>query len=591
MKKPLVSILTITYSDQLNYLKILADSIVNQSYDNINEWIIFDNNENSNDFNEKKFQFNNYIYDKNINFTVEYLNVINIKTIGGIKNYANTRAKGNIIIWASIYDYQFPSRINTIIEKLLKSEKFLAGSKNIYFYDNKNIKKLTNNTHIISNTLAYKKEYSDNHYFDDTNNNYLLNFTNNNLEPIEIILPENSVVNLNNIIIKSLLNNEHETLEKESINYLIDSKIIKQIEKINIDNSEYLPYDIVYLLGANGIEWEPSDNKLGGSEQAVVKLSPEWTNLGYNVIVYGNFNKDYYFNNVFYTNWMNLDTTKKIKNIIVWRTPGILLLMNFNYLANNIIIDFHDNFSYTLAHLDRNDLLKVFEKVNKYAFKSEYHLLCFEEFLGRKLDESEYVIILNGLRIKEFKKNENNIRDPYRFCYCSSYDRGLEYILENVWPYIYNAEPKAEFHVYYGMDYIFDDNYKSKLIFLLGQPGVMDHGRQSMDMIIREKYLSTYHIYLSNSEAEIDCISVRESLITGCIPIISNFGVFKNRHGIQYNWDPLNKILCKRVAENIIKEMKDFKYIDAVRKQLIESSTIISWKTVAESWVQLFKVL
>jgi len=591
MKKPLVSILTITYSDQLNYLKILADSIVNQSYDNINEWIIFDNNENSNDFNEKKFQFNNYIYDKNINFTVEYLNVINIKTIGGIKNYANTRAKGNIIIWASIYDYQFPSRINTIIEKLLKSEKFLAGSKNIYFYDNKNIKKLTNNTHIISNTLAYKKEYSDNHYFDDTNNNYLLNFTNNNLEPIEIILPENSVVNLNNIIIKSLLNNEHETLEKESINYLIDSKIIKQIEKINIDNSEYLPYDIVYLLGANGIEWEPSDNKLGGSEQAVVKLSSEWTNLGYNVIVYGNFNKDYYFNNVFYTNWMNLDTTKKIKNIIVWRTPGILLLMNFNYLANNIIIDFHDNFSYTLAHLDRNDLLKVFEKVNKYAFKSEYHLLCFEEFLGRKLDESEYVIILNGLRIKEFKKNENNIRDPYRFCYCSSYDRGLEYILENVWPYIYNAEPKAEFHVYYGMDYIFDDNYKSKLIFLLGQPGVMDHGRQSMDMIIREKYLSTYHIYLSNSEAEIDCISVRESLITGCIPIISNFGVFKNRHGIQYNWDPLNKILCKRVAENIIKEMKDFKYIDAVRKQLIESSTIISWKTVAESWVQLFKVL
>ena len=38
-----------------------------------------------------------------------------------------------------------------------------------------------------------------------------------------------------------------------------------------------------------------------------------------------------------------------------------------------------------------------------------------------------------------------------------------EYILENVWPYIYNAEPKAEFHVYYGMDYIFDEKFKLKL--------------------------------------------------------------------------------------------------------------------------------
>jgi len=602
MKKPSVSILTISkidhdavlyyISDQLDYLKILANSIVNQSYDNIKEWIIFDNNENTIDFKAKKLKFNNYIYDKNINFTVEYLNVLNIKTIGGIKNYANTQAKGDIIIWTSIYDYQIPSRVNTIVDKLLKSDKYLAASYNIYFY-NKYVKKSIDNIQIFSNTLGYKKEYCNNHYFGDLDDNYLLKFTNNNFEPIEIILPENSVVNFNNMLIKKLLNNKYETLEKESVNYLIDPKIYKQIEEINTINfpSEYLPYDIVYLVGANGIVWEPSDNKLGGSEQAVVNLSSEWANMGYNVIVYGNFNKDYYFNNVLYTNWMNLDNKKKIKNIIIWRTQGILLLMNFNYFADNIIIDFHDNFSYTLAHLNRNDLLKAFEKVNKYALKSEYHLLCFEEFLGRKLDESEYVIISNGLKIKEFKKNENYIRDPYRFCYCSSYDRDLEYILENVWPYIYKAEPKAEFHVYYGMDYIFDDNFKSKLTFLLGQPGVMDHGRQSMDMIIREKYLSTFHIYLSNSEAEIDCISVKESLITGCIPIISKFGVFYNRHGIQYNWHPFNKILCKRIAENIIKEMNDFEYINSVRKQLMESSTIISWKTVAESWAQLFEVL
>jgi len=123
---------------------------------------------------------------------------------------------------------------------------------------------------------------------------------------------------------------------------------------------------------------------------------------------------------------------------------------------------------------------------------------------------------------------------------------------------------------------------------LLSQPGVMDHGRQPMEMIIREKYLSTFHIYLSDSIAEIDCISIRESLLTGCIPIISKFGVFQNRHGIQYNWDPTNKLLCKAIADNIINEMNNQKYIELARKQLMESTTIISWKSVAEFWSKNF---
>jgi hypothetical protein len=569
MKNPSVSILTIASSNQNNLLKILAESLEKQSYNNIKEWIIFNKD-------------NNYDLETKIN-TI-YFNAFN-ESIGSIKNYANTKASGDILIWTSDNDYQFPSRISTIVQRLSQSEKMLAGSQNIYLYKNKLLKKSINNNTIISDTLAYKKEYCQNHFFNNTNNNYILNFTNNNCEPIEIILPENSIINFMNF--KLSINIKFEILEEQSINYLFDESIYNHINDIFI-KYEYIPYDIVYLTGANGIEWEPSDMKLGGSEQAVVNLSTEWANNGYKVIVYGNFKQDYYYNNVFYTNWMNLDTNKKIKNLIVWRTPGILLLMNFNYFADNIIIDFHDNFSYTLAHLDRNDLLKTFEKVNKYAFKSEYHLLCFEEFLGRKLTETEYVIILNGLRIEEFKNNKDYIRNPYRFCYCSSYDRGLEYILENIWPYIYNAEPNAEFHIYYGMDYLFDENYKFKLRMLLSQPGVMDHGRQPMDMIIREKYLSSFHIYLSNSIAEIDCISIRESLITGCIPIISKFGVFANRHGIQYNWDPNNKLLCQSIAENIIKEMNNFEYIELARKELMNSTTIISWKTVANSWNKIF---
>ena len=604
MKKLSVSILTITNLNQSDLLKILIESLEKQTYNNIKEWIILDTSKNQDDFNCAKSLFNSYIENKKIKFNIQYISVQNITTIGSIKNYANVKALGDIIIWASVSDYQFPSRINIIVNKLSNSEKLLTGSQNIYFYNKttNQLKKSTNNLSLVPETLAYKKEYIENHSFADSDDNYVLNFTNNNSEPYELILPENSVINYTdptNQLKSSLIKNvQYEKLEKESINYLIEPTIYEQINNLNIesnDNSnDYMPYDIVYLAGANGIEWEPTDMKLGGSEQAIVNLSSEWAQSGYRVVVYGNFKQDYDSNGVYYTNWINLDTTKKIKNLIVWRTPGILLLMNFDYLADNIIVDLHDNSSYTLVHFDRNNLLKTFKQVNKFAFKSEYHLRCFEDFMGRKLSDSEYFITLNGLRIEQFSNNKilnNNKqieRNPFRFCYCSSYDRGLEHILENVWPHIYNVEPKAEFHIYYGMDYIFDQNFKSRLKMLMSQPGVMDHGRQPMEMIIREKYLSTFQLYLSNSDAEIDCISIRESLVTGCIPIISKFGVFANRHGIQYDWDPSNKVLGKAIASNIINEMNNDQFIESARKQLMGSGTIVSWKTVAETWTKIF---
>ena len=37
---------------------------------------------------------------------------------------------------------------------------------------------------------------------------------------------------------------------------------------------------IVYYCGENEIAWDPEDKKLGGSEQAVVQLSEQWTKKG-----------------------------------------------------------------------------------------------------------------------------------------------------------------------------------------------------------------------------------------------------------------------------------------------------------------------
>jgi hypothetical protein len=162
----------------------------------------------------------------------------------------------------------------------------------------------------------------------------------------------------------------------------------------------------------------------------------------------------------------------------------------------------------------------------------------------------------------------------------------LEPVLQKIWGKIYAAQPLAELHVYYGMDYIFDQNFKNKLLLLMGQPGVMDHGRQPMEMVIREKYLSTFHLYINNSEAEIDCISIKESLVTGCIPILSNFGVYNERDGIHLPWEPENDTLCDIIAEEIINKMNDTRFVEDEREKCKKSDTIIRWSVIAKKWLE-----
>jgi hypothetical protein len=609
-----VSILSVFKSINIDNFNILYRNIKRQSYKNIIEWVIIANNNNN---------INQII--KNINdIKINYQSFEN-KNIGVLKNIANKTAKGEILIWMNINNYYFAEYVSHIVDKLLNSQYKVAGLVNSYIYNfmfdylyksNFNLESVEN---IVSGTLGYYQEYLQNHSYDEKNDfNEDKSILNNLTEKfellsseccmIEFIYLENENPNIRNLFILPVFIeiSNMKKIEPEVLEYLISKDeldyyktIYNKVEYPDDDN------DIVYLAGGHGIQWNPKDRGLGGSEQAIVHLSTEWAKLGKKVAVYGNFAENLMYEGVVYINWLNYPFNKKIKKLIVWRNPGILLLMDLKVNAQEIVVDFHDNFSYTLERLDQEKLGKFLEKVNRFYFKSQYHKLCFEEFLINKnygnkilvnkiLPQEKYSVIINGLRIDDFQDNKilNNsqeiIRNPYRFCYCSSYDRGLETILEKIWAHIYRAEPRAELHIYYGMDYIFDENFKNKMKLLMSQPGVMDHGRQPMEMIIREKYLSTFHLYLSSSIAEIDCISIRESLVTGCIPILSNTGVFIDRDGLKYQFNPNNNEDCIKVAQDIINKMNNENLINDYRNQIKNSVTIVSWKEVAKLWIQSF---
>jgi hypothetical protein len=122
------------------------------------------------------------------------------------------------------------------------------------------------------------------------------------------------------------------------------------------------------------------------------------------------------------------------------------------------------------------------------------------------------------------------------------------------------------------------DHFK-KLIGM--SKGVIDHGRQTTNIIVREKYLSTFQLYITNTPSEIDCISIRESLITGCIPLISNFGVFQEREGIHFDLIEHESIL-KEIGLQIVKLYENPKQITHLSNIFQKSATILSWNDVGD---------
>ena len=544
------------YDNKLLY--ILFNVIKNQTYNNIIEWIIYNSEDNLLNIVSDKF---NIRFEKNFNDTFI--------------------PSGEYIINMDVFTYYTNTFISTCINKINNTNYTQINSTYIYLYD-----------FILSKLFKY------------TCDECILCIKNNKVDDnILIIYPDNLLIKFNYIndnINRELLVtstiikiNNITKLENGVLDCIIPSSLfIIYNDLYNSNNNSELNYDIVYLNSGLGIVWSPLDTNLGGSEHAIVKLSEYWQKTGKKTCVYGNFTNNITVNDVDYIKWFDFPFNKNIKNLIAWRKTGLLLLMNNNFICNNLIIDFHDNFLYTINDLDSILLFNIFNKVNYFNFKSLYHKDCFIDFLKeKKIDicnsELKFNIIPNGIRITDFETNKNLIRNPYRFCYCSSYDRGLHIMLNKIWPKIYSHQPLAEFHIYYGMDYIYDNNFKTTTQYFLGLPGVMEHGRQPMDIIIREKQLSTFHLYITDTIGEIDCINIKESIVSGCIPIISNSGVFKERDGLKFSLDDNLSIddMYNIISDKIIHFMNSQDSINLLRDELKKSKTIVSWETIGDQWL------
>jgi len=592
-----VSIITITQFKRFNCLKILKDLIKEQTYENIIEWVIVEGSKSKADsiYNSENIKLLKETSD--LTFPIVYIEYKEGKKLGELRNVGNNTCKGDITVCMDDDDYYPPARVEHAVSKLNSSKSLIAGCSAVLIYDYFLEKLYKFNpfgpNHSTNNCMAWKKEYLLTNKHDSSKEMAEeSSFTKVFTESMVQLESENTIVvsshdsntfNKRELLVGGTteLNKSLKQIDKPIIDY-IKEPYYSKFKNIFYKEGES-KYDISYMAGGFSIKWKPSDMSLGGSEQAIVNLATNWAKLGKKVIVYGEVDEMVH-NNVEYVSWKKFPFEQKHKLVILWRLYGLWCVAPFPLKADKIWLDCHDNFGGMFPETWK----KYGSVIQKILFKSNYHKDEFENATKEKLNNNRYAIIPNGIRVEEFLKNKDNVqRNPFRFVYCSCYLRGLIELLQYTWPVIYHIEPRAELHVYYGMDNIKDDQMKQMLRQMLSQPGVMDHGRQPMDIVIREKYMSSFHLYVTNTPIEIDCISIRESLATGAIPLISNFGVFKDREGVHFDLKTNDSKCYQMIGLKICELIKQGNNLNNYRDQMKKSKLLINWNDTAKAWLNI----
>lgn len=341
---------------------------------------------------------------------------------------------------------------------------------------------------------------------------------------------------------------------------------------------------IVYYAGSERAdeEWTPESIKtgIGGSETAVIYLAKHWVELGYTVTVYCNCGeREGNYDGVKYLNSAQFDQTDTFDILILWRDP---VMLDTPFQANHIWLDLQDipePVDYTQNRV---------ENVDKIFAKSQY-----QRGLLPHIPDDKFVILSNGVdkRLLEWSNCE---KDPYKLIYASGYGRGLEPMLMYGWQIIRQAIPDAQLHIYYGWD-SYDISFgnhpqysmwKQKMIELMSQPGITEHGRVGQEELIREKSTSAIHYYAATL-AEIDCISVRESAMVGCVPVTTNYAAFKEKdYCVKVSGIPSDSATQEAIANKVVELLKHPQQLEEIRqtsKELVRSST---WDTIAQLWIK-----
>ena len=353
--------------------------------------------------------------------------------------------------------------------------------------------------------------------------------------------------------------------------------------------------NVTFLAPGTLEDWSPRtlrEQGMGGSETALIRVTEELA-AKHHVLptVFGRINSPGYHSGVRYRTWDALIPEVRQDVYVAWRYPEAADLP----IDGRMVLWVHDT--------DFGDRLTVPRamRFDKIIVLSEWHR---QFFLSKYpwLPSAKLVVIGNGVDPDRFLAKPAPKRDPHRVVYTSSADRGLDVILEHVWPKVVERVPDASLHVYYGwgnfkaLETI--SGYKHLGVFrervgqlMLDTINVVQHGRVTQEVLADELRQASVWLGPSHDFNETFCISAVEAQLAGCIPIHSGRAALAEtvKSGLTIEGAiGRDKDVAEAWVEAIVDTLTaDEKSLAAVRRKVIRDAAAQSWEQVADSWHDL----
>lgn len=359
-----------------------------------------------------------------------------------------------------------------------------------------------------------------------------------------------------------------------------DDRILATIAQVE-PPKKWKDKSVVFFCGGAWEDWVDTSviGGIGGSEEATVYMAREFARLGYEVTVYNQCGElEGMYNGVQYLNWRKFHPKDEFDVLICWRNNSIGAVK-----ARKKYVWLHDVPSKDMV--TDEDL----DSIDGVIALSEYH----KSFLSHIKNQSKIIVSRNGLNLKDFQ-NINEVRNPHRIIYASSYDRGLQHLLE-MWPDVRKEVPDAELHIFYGWNTYLEmmkvgrrpKAYYDEMCKLMKQEGVTEHGRIGQKKLVKEYHKSGIWAYPSHFE-EISCIGAMRAQASGSVPVCTDYAALKEtvQHGKKVDMDVKGNdwTLYKKA---LIKALKTPEWQESVRKEMTPwALNSLGWDKVAESWAK-----
>jgi len=391
---------------------------------------------------------------------------------------------------------------------------------------------------------------------------------------------------------------EDEEEIKEAIENIPDEfqshPLVCKIRNKHFIKEESSGKDIVYFCGQTDEEWTPKtaeEEGIGGSEEAVINLTKQWADMGYNVTVYNSCgHKEKEFDGVTYKPYWTYNPRDKQDVTILWRQPGYA---QSELNSEKVYLDMHDALpeaEFTEERLDG---------VDKIFVKSEFHRSLYPN-----VDDDKFVIAPNGINPDKFKPDSD--KDEKLLINTSSPDRSISALIEG-FKKVKEEVPEAHLKWAYGWN-VFDSAGPSDEMRQwkqeIQQKIEETEDFEALGRISHEEVAELYNeaqIFAYPTEfAEIDCISITKAMAAGAVPVTTDFsalgekteygGTFLESEKDKDSWNQphqfdfaLDEDRIDEWANTVIEQLQEPDEIDS---ESVKDD--YSWESVAQTWESHF---